>query len=330
MEKTLTITIPAYNVSEYLPEVIPTFLQPEVMGDIEILIVNDGSKDNTKQIAEKYQEKYPNVVRVINKENGGHGSTINRGISEAKGKYFKIVDGDDWVDPASFVTFVKELKEIDADVVHTPYNCVFVKEGRDEIKSISDIEKNEIYRIDEVINKLGDCYAMHSLTYKTDVAKKMRQITENCFYVDQEYVCFSLEHADNIIFLDSVVYQYRLGIDEQSMNIKKLQKNRKMHARVTDSICSFILDYENKSREVEEFLVKRAKYLFFTQIFIYLMMPIANETMMECKEFIKLFKSKYGRIYSSFSKHIKIVATLSTSHMYSLLSIITKFLYRFY
>ena len=108
-EKILTVTIPSYNVEAYLEDCLESFVNSEVMDDIEVLIVNDGSSDNTVKIAQRYVDKYENTFRLINKENGGHGSTINTGVREAKGKYFKVVDGDDWVDTRSFIHLVKVL-----------------------------------------------------------------------------------------------------------------------------------------------------------------------------------------------------------------------------
>ena len=93
-EKILTVTIPSYNVEAYLEDCLESFVNSEVMDDIEVLIVNDGSSDNTAKIAQRYVDKYENTFRLINKENGGHGSTINTGVREAKGKYFKVVDED--------------------------------------------------------------------------------------------------------------------------------------------------------------------------------------------------------------------------------------------
>ena len=105
-EKILTVTIPSYNVEAYLEDCLESFVNSEVMDDIEVLIVNDGSSDNTAKIAQRYVDKYENTFRLINKENGGHGSTINTGVREAKGKYFKVVDGDDWVDTRSFISCI--------------------------------------------------------------------------------------------------------------------------------------------------------------------------------------------------------------------------------
>ena len=129
-EKILTVTVPSYNVQAYLEDCLESFVNSEVMDDIEVLIVNDGSSDDTATIAERYVSKYENTFRLINKENGGHGSTINTGAREARGKYFKVVDGDDWVDTRSFIRLVKLLKEIDADIPGSTIRHGCRKRGR--------------------------------------------------------------------------------------------------------------------------------------------------------------------------------------------------------
>ena len=108
-KKVLTVTVPSYNVEEFLEECLDSFVCPEIMDDIEVLIVNDGSTDSTAEIGRRYEEEWPGTFRLITKENGGHGSTINRGVEEASGEYFKVVDGDDWVNRKAFVKLVREL-----------------------------------------------------------------------------------------------------------------------------------------------------------------------------------------------------------------------------
>ena len=107
--KLLSVTIPCYNSQEYMEHAIESAL---IGGDdIEILIVDDGSKDNTLEIAQKYEKQYPNIVRAIHKENGGHGSAVNTGIANAKGLYFKVLDSDDWFDKESLLKrIIKFLK----------------------------------------------------------------------------------------------------------------------------------------------------------------------------------------------------------------------------
>ena len=122
MEKLLTVAIPSYNVEKYLEQTLSSFLiDPQWLKKTEILIVNDGSSDRTEEIGRKYEQKYPDTFRVISKKNGGHGSTINRGIREAQGNYFKVVDGDDWVNTSDFVELVRGLKSCTAEYVVTNY-----------------------------------------------------------------------------------------------------------------------------------------------------------------------------------------------------------------
>ena len=93
--KLLTITVPCYNSQDYLDRCMESLL---VGGeDVEILIVDDGSTDRTAEMADAYAQKYPAIVKVIHKQNGGHGSAVNAGIAGATGQFFKVVDSDDWV-----------------------------------------------------------------------------------------------------------------------------------------------------------------------------------------------------------------------------------------
>ena len=115
MEKILTVVVPTYNAEKYLRDNLESFEIPELMQDLEILIVNDGSTDHSLEIAREYAERYPDTYRVITKENGGHGSGINCGIEYALGTYFKVVDADDWVGREAFVSLVRTLKTSDAD-----------------------------------------------------------------------------------------------------------------------------------------------------------------------------------------------------------------------
>ena len=108
MKKNLTISIAAYNVENYLEKTLDSLIIDN-LDKLEVLIVNDGSKDNTKKIAQKYCKKYPNSIKLIDKENGGYGSTINAGIKEATGKYFKQLDGDDWYNTENLNRLVEDI-----------------------------------------------------------------------------------------------------------------------------------------------------------------------------------------------------------------------------
>ena len=118
-DKVLTISIAAYNLSERIDQCLASFASSKFIDDIELIVTNDGSKDDTARKVEKWVERYPNSIRLINKKNEGAGSTVNSGILHAAGKYFKMVDGDDWVE--NIDEFVNFLKNCDSDRVVSDY-----------------------------------------------------------------------------------------------------------------------------------------------------------------------------------------------------------------
>ena len=215
-DKTLTVVIPSYNVSKYLPEILPTYFAPEIMNDLELLIVNDGSKDNTREIAEAFAAQYPETVFVINKENGGHGSTINAGAAAAHGRYFRVIDGDDWVDTDSLVRFIAKLKDCSSDVVLNSFIRVTEGTGETEKREMQGLDPGKVYLFSDIMPVIKDSYAMHGTTFRTDVFKRAEKIDEHCFYVDQEYLMYPLPFISTAVYYDIPVYQYRVGSAEQS------------------------------------------------------------------------------------------------------------------
>lgn len=275
MEKTLSIVIPAYNVEKFLQNTLDSFLDDSVLADIEVLVVDDGSKDKTAEIGTVYAQKYPNTFRVISKENGGHGSTINVGIREAVGKYFKVVDGDDWVDTKGFVQLVNSLKSCDSDFVFTNYYEYYedVKETK-EIR-FDFMEANKEVPFAEVCNK--KLLPMHALVIKTSILKENGiQLDEKCFYVDVEYVLFPIPYVHTITFFDCFVYMYRLALDTQSVSISGFQKHVNDHLRVCCHLLEFAKAYKASQNAVPayvQYIEKRAAELIRTQSTIYSSFP---------------------------------------------------------
>ena len=148
--KTLTIIIPTYNVEKYLKRCIDSILyDTTILKDIEVIIVNDGSIDNSLQIANKFEKEYPETVIVINKENGGHGSTINAGLKIASGKYFRVVDSDDWVNIDDFSKYVNDLKKLDEDIVLTNYSRELLYTGESIKFKYKNLEYNKKYDLNK-------------------------------------------------------------------------------------------------------------------------------------------------------------------------------------
>ena len=163
MEKILTISIAAYNVENFITKTLDSFICDEKMMKLfEVIIVNDGSKDNTNLISKRYADKYPDTFILLDKENGGYGSTINSSLAIARGKYYKLVDGDDWVDNAQFAEFVIRLENESADIVLTKYYRFNEPDGNIEIIS-NDMEYNEIFINDIEKFTFSENLAMHQI-----------------------------------------------------------------------------------------------------------------------------------------------------------------------
>ena len=298
MGKILSISIAAYNAENDIRRCVDSLMDTPVAEQLDVIIVNDGSKDMTLQIAREYETRYPDIVRVIDKENGGHGSTINASLKVAVGKYYKILDSDDWVEQDGIVKLVSILREIEADLVLNPYH---------EIDAIDLKQKNTIYPYGEAITP-GKIYSidyaddiviyMHSTTFKTSVIKRMGfQIDEMCFYVDMEYTLFPLRHVSNYVCFNFSVYDYLIGTATQSMNKNSLIDRRNQHLKVTKRIIKF---YEDVKMNVPEgtriIILKRTKLALLNQYKIYYsMMP--SDSLPEIKAFDKWVKSHSKEVY---------------------------------
>ena len=239
--KTLSISIAAYNAEKWLSKCLDSFCISDVMDYLDVIIVNDGSSDGTSEVAYKYVTAYPDTFRLINKDNGGHGSTINASIPNAIGKYFKIVDADDWVENDGLIDLINKLNSIDVDVVYSPYYKVnaddFVKTKIFGMENNSQFY-NQIVDID-VLDPVFDIQ-MHALTFRTELLQKnFTHIDEHCFYVDMEYNAFYFSLVNNIYISDVPIYDYLVGTNEQSVNMTNMVKRRDQHLRVCKRISSF-------------------------------------------------------------------------------------------
>lgn len=248
--KILSVSIAAYNAAKFLDKCIHSFVDSSVADKVELIIVNDGSKDNTKDVALKYADEYPDIVKFIDKENGGHGSTINASIPVATGKYYKVVDSDDWVDREGIEKLVAYLETCDVDLVLNPYCKVDERTGK--VISIQKVSKTSIPTNQEVTlwDLRNTDIMMHTVVYKTEVLRKVEEkIDEHCFYVDVEYVAFPLINVNSVVVLDYPVYMYLVGQAEQSMSVDNLIKRREQHERVTIRLIEYYQKYRLQASE---------------------------------------------------------------------------------
>lgn len=247
--KILTIVVPVYNVEKYLDQCLKSFVISEVLEKLEVLIINDGSTDSSSIIGQTYVNEHPNTFRMITKENGGHGSTINVGIQEATGKYFKVVDGDDWVIAKGVISLINLIEKIEADMVLSNYYWFDDNTGRTskEIEELCPgIEYGRVVPFQKVFNKIF--FKMHAITYRTEILKELPdKIDENCYYVDMEYITFPIPFIKGIVAIPDYVYMYRIGQSNQSVSMENMKKRCIQHERVLEHL----LQYANKFNENE-------------------------------------------------------------------------------
>lgn len=269
-EKLLSIIIPSYNVESTLESTVDSIIKQEFLRSLEVIIIDDGSKDKTPDIADCIATNYPKTVRVIHKNNGGHGSTINIGIKSAKGKYFKVLDGDDWIDGRGLGQLLRMISETDCDVIWNPYITVNDKTKEENLLSpnYSKISYKTEYKFDDICNHFD--MPMHTATFKTEILKKIPMLDENCFYVDAEYVFFPIPLIETVIFLKQPVYRYRVFSNTQSMNKSNLQKNVNQHLRVVKRLLHYYEENKKYNSDIKNlYLKKRMKQIIETQYGIY-------------------------------------------------------------
>lgn len=306
MEKILTIVVPSYNVEKYLRQTLESFVEKTILRDIEVLIVDDGSQDTTPQIGKEYEMKYPDSFRVISKKNGGHGSTVNRGIEEACGQYFKVVDGDDWVNTGDFVKLVEKLKCCHADYVVTNYFEVDHVTGEKTEKTFAALGNggytcDEYSKFDDIAEKVQ--IPMHALVIRTGILKENRiRLDEHCFYVDVEYILYPIPYVETVAYYDLFIYMYRLAQVTQSVSIQGFKKHIQNHIDVIMHLTEFAEQYKKKSAYKEsaksDYIGKRIAQMVGDQMSIFMSYPIRDEAKrQELIQFDQTLKAKSQWIY---------------------------------
>ena len=258
--KLLTIAIPSYNSENYLSKCIESLLPGGE--DVEILVVNDGSKDNTSAIGHEYEAKYPGIVKVIDKENGGHGSAVNAGVEHATGLFFKVVDSDDWVKKSAYLDILDKLRDFaGSDVIIDMLisNFVYEKEGAAKKKVMRyahALPKDTVFTWNDVGHFFkGQYILMHSVIYRTKLLRECgMKLPDHTFYVDNIFVYEPLPYVKNMYYMDVNFYRYYIGREDQSVNEKVMIGRVDQQLRVN----KLMIDYTVRNRKMI-FVNKRLK-----------------------------------------------------------------------
>lgn len=260
----LTIAIPSYNVSKFIKNGIHSLMNQKYANKLEILIINDGSKDDTAKIA-KSLEKYGkmsnrNIIKLIDKPNGGHGSTINKGIELATGKYFKLMDGDDYFISSELEKFIERLSKEDSDIILTNYIEDFSIDGfKNVVRHYEFMTPYIKYNLEDM-SYYGYGFfpwgpLLSTSTYKTSVLKTIPKIDENCFYVDMEYNFFGYINSKTVVYYPYDIYNYYLGRAGQSVSKESYIRNYSHHEKVCIRLVS---EYEKVKNNIS---LEKRKYL---------------------------------------------------------------------
>lgn len=259
--KLLSIAIPCYNSAAYMEKCINSLLPGGK--DVEILIVDDGSvKDDTAQIADRYAAEYPDIIRAIHQENGGHGAAVNTGIQNATGLYFKVVDSDDWVQAEAYAKILETLRNIveggkPLDMLIS--NFVYEKEGEKRKKVMNYrhiLPKDRMFTWADCHHfSKGHYILMHSVIFRTKLLKESGiHLPEHTFYVDNIYVFEPLLHVENMYYLDVNFYRYFIGRDDQSVNEKVMIKRIDQQIRVNKLMVNAYLKANVSNRRLRAYM----------------------------------------------------------------------------
>lgn len=272
--KLITFAVPCYNSAAYMEHCVQTLLHGGE--EVEIIIVNDGSKDETAAIADRYQAEYPTIVKAVHQENGGHGEGVNQGIRNATGLYFKVVDSDDWLDTVALDKLLTQLRifaqmENPVDLVVANYVYEHVEDNTQKVMNYKSVlPENRIFGWDEVGTfKSSQFILMHAATYRTQILRDSGVVLpKHTFYVDNVYVYTPLPLVKTMYYMDIDLYRYFIGRADQSVTEENMIRRIDQQLRVTR-----IMINAHDIREVQKTNKRLAAYMYH---FISMMLMICN------------------------------------------------------
>lgn len=241
MQKLISFAVPCFNSSAYMHKCIDSLLKGGEC--VEIIIVNDGStRDNTAEIADEYARKYPEQIKAVHQQNAGHGGAVNAGLKHATGKYFKVVDSDDYLDEDALkaaIACLKQLEDAGTPVDALITNYMYDKQGATKKKVIryrSFFPQGRVFSWNEArIQVLGQNLLMHSLTYRRQMLLDCGvKLPKHTFYVDNLLAYLPLPQMEKLYYLDVDLYRYFIGRDDQSVNETVMVKRQDQQLRVTE------------------------------------------------------------------------------------------------
>lgn len=302
--KLITFTVPCYNSAAYMDKCISTLLPAGE--EAEIILVDDGSTDDTPAIADSYAERYPNLVRVVHQENGGHGEGVNQGIRNARGLYFKVVDSDDWLDGDALDKLMALLRRFAAqDAPPDMLLCNYVYEHVEDNTQRAVHYENVMpigrpFGWDEVGKLTTTQFVMmHAVIYRTAVLHESGLVLpKHTFFVDNLVVYQPLPNVRTLYYLNVDLYRYFIGRADQSITEENIIRRIDQQIRVTKLLIeSHDLDALKKTQK------RLARYMYhYLSIMImictiYLMLSGTEEHEQANRDLWRWMKEEHPSVY---------------------------------
>ena len=240
----LTVAMPCYNVARYLERGLASFDDARLEGLVELIVVDDGSTDATASIAQAFVERRPQVFRLISKPNGGHGSAVNAGLAQARGAYFRVVDGDDWVDTDELVRFAQLLAQATSDLVVDVKTEVDMATMSPRVFPLpAELAQGGSCDLESVcmLDAFAPNVMIHTLTARVAYLRSISlHLLEKTFYEDLEFVVKATLDAADVEFVDTRVYQYLVGNASQSVADEGYVRRWDDHTRVCEELLALL------------------------------------------------------------------------------------------
>lgn len=300
--KILSVAVPCYNSAAYMRNCVESLL---VGGeDVEIIIVDDGSTDDTAQIADEYAEKYPTIIKAVHQENGGHGEAVNTGLANASGLYFKVVDSDDWVNEEAYRKILAVLDEAirgprTLDMLISNY--VYEKQGAKKkrvMRYSSSLPTDRFFGWEE-FKSLGKSryLLMHSLIYRTQLLRESGMVLpKHTFYVDNLVAFVPFPYVKTMYYLDVNFYRYFIGRDDQSVQEDVMIRRIDQQIKVNKMMIDYMAEQKSLPKNLRKYMMNYLT-IITTVSSIMLIRSNTEENFEKKVELWKYMKSKDYKMY---------------------------------
>jgi glycosyltransferase involved in cell wall biosynthesis len=307
--KLLSIGIPSYNSEGFMRKCIESLLPGGE--EVEIIIVNDGSKDGTAAIADEYAEKYPTIVKAVHQENGGHGEAVNAGLRNATGLYYKVVDSDDWVNKEAYLAILKKLAELvkSGEMVDMFIsNYVYEKEGKKRKKVMqyrTAFPTDQVFTWDDVkFLHVGQYVLMHSVIYRTQMLKDCGlKLPKHTFYVDNVYVYHPLPYVKKLYYMDVNFYRYYIGREGQSVQEQIMIGRIDQQIRVNKILIDDCDVWKIKNKKLRNYMLSYLEIMMAVSSILAIKSK-QPENLAKKKELWQYLKAKDVRAYKRIRRSI--------------------------